>query len=1259
MRFWIFLFLTCLPSFAQELPVWARDPMNQPPSMLWAAAASLDPENRLATHEILCKVEVRIEDDFRVSCRTVRVFRVLDRFGLTQEAELSATWSPVFEQRPSLRALVLNGPTQKATLDAETIREESGCHPIVTVKLPDLKIGSLVVTEVLTKEFQAPFPGSAGGRLQLFPARWLSVAVETPINSGFKSWVRHLTAAPVATLPEDRERHLFTAFETDWHLDTQRHQRNTPQVKGLWPDLQFGTAPSWNSLAKQYNDRVEALLATDLPKPPADLFVPDEPAKTCYNLSQWLETRIQVTCSDDGTFAPQDLATTLASGKGRIIDRALALVACLRAHGIEAKLAFLNRQMRDVEKTLPNMRLFDGYLVRFDGGRWCDPMKPSLFDPPYYDLKAPFLLIDPQTQVLDFLGYMADDDEHLVMTLDQDLRRFGQEVQTLRFIAKGEFNRIMRNDFRGKSMQERVQALDLLSPKMDSAQIDNGDISRTSFEIATRYNPQPLPKVADLRISLSPYEAFARLLTFIPEEVFHIKDHTFLIHERMDILLPPQYEVDQRLANERFTMGALLVDVSFHYEPGRILVWLNACLDNPEASLAEIHESAVNLGNLEDRIVIAPSVMLRMERGEVVQAIADLKQQLEDPMKGSWARIQLAFAYERLGLKELAFATLPQGEQTPAALRSTIALAEFRRSQGAWPRSQCIAAYRTLMDQRDGSREDALLGIATALSYDSDGKRFVPGSDLERALEYLTEIPKSELNLTLLTAMGRFDQLLSLLPAQSDATMAFQIIAHLGLDHLDTVKELFQSATPEQGLESFAKTIQLANDTRQYALYATLIDLAKSIWPELDDETVAVAKAGQPDPSGPNAPKSLLQRWYQYVWDPTSQPLEGVLEPGRVEAARTSCEAQREEIMAFMRSSNLNQEKGWLFTAISVNSHTIEGRPEIGFRCPSTYMDTLYLAPIHGRLYFVGGIGQLDLLGHYVWSLLEQGELAAACTWLDWIRDDSIERNVTDVFLDLWPQSGDRDLAAAQLAAQILIATGNGEPLKPLQKAYAMATGVRRKSLASLILSAQNSREQDTQMVLDYFRNDSRWDQPCTYLIKHFRALGMDDCLADMSEQLAFYRQRNLFGYALDFDDFPLQIEALRALENEGTATDGAYNQVLWRALFQPKRPEEVFELAQKLNPEDDYNRAHTLASFLAGEGKFLEALDLLRGQESAAHWTPRTLDWLVLGQIAKGLGEVEIARDYFNKIPAEDSDNPDTTYKLAQSYLKQLPQVP
>lgn len=1251
MRSLLFLFVFCLPSLAQDLPTWAEDPMLMPSAKLWEATYNLGNEESQRTYEILCKVDIRIGADHRVTSRSLRVFRILDRYGLTKESVLKASWTPSFENQPKLRARVLNGPNKEELLTSQAIRAKEGCSFQVEAELPELRVGSLVVTEIVTSE-HAPFEGGVSGCPKLFPALWLKVAIESPKDYSLHIRPEHLSAEPVEVLPEGNELRLFTAYQTPWHKDTQRYLSTSKNVVDHWPALQFSAAASWNSQAKYYHERVEALLTGNQPKPPTELKIDGDIGKTAFNIGQWAASRIHVECAEDGTFAPQNLSTTLETGKGRMVDRALFLIASFRALDIPAKLVFVDNQTAELDGTTPDVRRFNRYLVFVDGKHWLDPMAPSEFDPPFYFLYAQLLIIDPETQSLDSIIYRPTDDQHLVMAADEDLRQFGKRNERLRIMGLGEFNRLMREDFATKSMDQQLDAIRELAPNFLYARFTNINTPDDYF-IITTIREESLLSNADMRISLFPFESFSRMLASTPEQILRLKPQEYLIHERLEYLLPPDYQVEQRLASESFNFGPLMVSAEYHYEQNRIVVWLNAGLRDAEATLEKIRTTISDLAQLKDKIVILPKVMARLERHEAKQVIADLKRQLSDPIVGAAARIQLAFVYERLGMGELAMELMADTNGEPALLLASIVLAEQKRPKGSWPRSQCIAAYRALLDLEAAPSNDLNNGLANALTYDTKGIRFAQGSDLERALEYFAVTNNKQEYLTVLAALGRFEEMLEQLNPAGDSERELEILARLGMGQVETVRSQLDGATPEQREGLLNRTVGLLMKTRQFALMESRI---KQLRPyiEGEDDLVVKISSGPVDPTGPNTPKSLLQRWHRFIIDPASEPLEELWQPQLLKEAHPQIEAQRLHAETITRLFDLSIDMDDTIFPLYLASYTIEGSPEQGYRCRSTNFDTLYLAPANGKLYVVGTRALQGLLGRHILNLLEREEIETARRWLDWIQDDLANHN-DNTLSDWWSESGDRQKSAITMAAHILLASVANGPSDLLNEAYKSASGQRRMNLALIISGAQNAKDQDTEMLLELVRYYPFWSGGYKRLIKHLRAVGKEDCMEDMRDLLAPYRERNFYDYTSALDDPKLLLKALEALEKEGLATDNHYNETIWRALFLEPLPEDVHQLGLKFNP-GNYNRAHTLAVLEAKEGRFLEALSLLRGSESEANWVPRPLDWLVLGLIAEGSGETATARAYFAKIPP-DTDDPFNSYVLAQRYLAQLDQ--
>lgn len=316
------------------------------------------------------------------------LYKVLTQKGAEGWADISLSWEPWREERPTLRARVITPDKDVHLLDEKTVTDSPATENqdnvfsdrrVVRAPLPAVVPGSLVEEEQTSKE-SAPFIGAASverfyfagsvriehTRLALDAPSTLPIRYETRLLSDLK---------PERTESEGRIHIIFDHGPTD---AIESVESELPSDLPAYPSVTFSTGNSWQAVGEEYGKLVDQQVSdVDLKSLVANLVAGkksrDEKASA---ILQYLDREIRYTGVEFGAAAvvPRSPKETLARRYGDCKDKAALLVAMLRTANISAYIALLNATNReDVAPDLPGMGMFDHAIVYVPGpDLWVD-----------------------------------------------------------------------------------------------------------------------------------------------------------------------------------------------------------------------------------------------------------------------------------------------------------------------------------------------------------------------------------------------------------------------------------------------------------------------------------------------------------------------------------------------------------------------------------------------------------------------------------------------------------------------------------------------------------------------------------------------------------------------------------------------------------------------------------------------------------------------------------------------------------------------
>lgn len=461
-------------------------------SDLWEAPAfSLTPEALLATAEelpaeegedvqiFLRELHVRFEEDgSRVSTSRL-VYRVLTAAGVENWGLTGGPWKPWHQERPTLRARVIQPDGTEHWLDLATVGERPigddadnilSDRRMVEAPLPGLTAGAVVEDSF---ERQDVRPYFAEGDIDSLRFAWYGVNVhkvrlvlDAPEGLSLRYKTQLLgDLEPQRTVREGR---VVLTFEAGPLEGIESVEEMAPGSVPVWPQVMYSTGTSWAAVATHYHDLVEEQLAgMDLKQAVKRVLRGGETRQEkIARLLAWLHEEVRYTGLEfaEAAIIPRSPEETLKRGYGDCKDKSTLLVALLRTAGIPAALALLNTGPGpDVAPELAGLGFFNHAIVYVPGGSdvgpdvWIDPTDEfaRAGELPSVDQGRLALIATPGTRELTLTPASGPEDNRLMETreifLAADLGG-ARVVEATQYW--GAFDRIQRHSYSQVSVED-------------------------------------------------------------------------------------------------------------------------------------------------------------------------------------------------------------------------------------------------------------------------------------------------------------------------------------------------------------------------------------------------------------------------------------------------------------------------------------------------------------------------------------------------------------------------------------------------------------------------------------------------------------------------------------------------------------------------------------------------------------------------------------------------------------------------------------
>ena len=507
-----------IPAIAQEqVPIWKAPHFSVPGKDLYQAISEVPVSNGANV--------VLYDDDesfsFDAAGRLTHVghfvYKVLTSKGAEAWDSLSVGWDPWHEMRPVIRARVIEPDYSEHTLDPSAITEEpahGGDYKTYSdgkrlhAPLPAIAIGAVVEEEFLERETEPFFaPGRVGrtffGHAQA-PVTHSSAVFEAPDSLPLHIETRLL---PVVhpTRAEANGRVTIT-YDIGSLEGVDARDPNLPPDEFVFPEIDYSTGASWQSVAGEYSKIVDSRAKPDAVQSIVDGLTAGKTTASEKEAAilNFVDSEVRYTGIEFGEAAivPHDPEETLRLKYGDCKDKATLLVAMLRAAGIQAYVALLNAGSRlDVPADLPGMGLFDHAIVYVpnpgksvaaaNSGLWIDPTDQyaRLGQLPINDQGRHALIARPESTSLTVTPESTSRDNVLLEQREIRLSENGPATVMEKTVPSGVFESHYRAFYADKPDQETREGLtnyvkaQYIADKLTSVdRTDPGDLSK-QFEL--------------------------------------------------------------------------------------------------------------------------------------------------------------------------------------------------------------------------------------------------------------------------------------------------------------------------------------------------------------------------------------------------------------------------------------------------------------------------------------------------------------------------------------------------------------------------------------------------------------------------------------------------------------------------------------------------------------------------------------------------------------------------------------------------------
>lgn len=1253
--------------------------------------------------------DVVFDGQGRENHRWRMVFVVRTQVGVDEWGTLGAHWSPFYQEKPGVRARVIQPDGTVDTLDPKLLSDA----PIVETSpsvfsdqrtlhapLPRMQIGSVVEEEVVTTD-REPIIGTFGQAVVWpgndVPVETFRATLSAPVGSKARIVARGLD-------PKVRPRHEVKLGRDTWVYDLGAlapiadRELSVPGDVFAEPRIGITTAPSWSAVSKEYRKVVERRIAEGAFALPAEL--PRTPTLATVNaITAWLHAKIRYTGIEFGEASniPWPPAETVKRGFGDCKDKATLLVALLRQAGIPADLALLyDGPGRDIDPDLPGMGVFDHAIVRARVGTtdmWIDATEDMVAPGrlPVRDQERRALVISETTSALVTTPRFDDSKIRMVRTFEasEDGAAAVTEVTTV----SGSFApgyRTWLTSARGEELRKR------LTTYASEAFVSEAFTSYAFMPVADLNQPVELTIKAagakrvytdrdHLDVYLFPKDVLERVPGFLTEKpdpsekprvhaYAWATPHVFEIENR--IVLPPGYEpppvepakvrklATATLSETRAIQGNTLI-IMFRFETGKARL--------SPAELAALRAALQPISDETVHVVVAHRAWAASAKGKVRESIAECERLIALHPKEARHHSELATMYLNAGAgaaarREAAKAVqLEPKNPDPYVVQGWIHRHDsLGREYGFdFDHAGSIAAL-TKAKTYGPKHVGALVELARLLERDPQGRIVATSKEWAAAAAAWADVVKldaaDEHHLALARALLRADK-----PAEAEAA-ARRAASSEARDAL--VVAAAEARSPTAGINQASTMRSGANRTALLQLAGAELFMARA-YPGM---TALQREAGtfQSGTAEEAMFKSLVRHDEKFdvgrnprlvvadlllaATDTSHQPTSA-WDPDALTALRRGLRKFAPQ-MAALRMLPSAALRDLVLSGLVTN---LDGPPDGPWRIDAEYFGRkliVYAARFGKDAKMLGMPDSPHGVGRYALQRIEAGDRASARKVMEWLHADLASSQPKAALLKVWTGTsplGDKALAVA--AAVSAAGTAGERSLAVLAKCEAAPDARMGCDLALALHYSRNRRWKELETHAKAWRaRDPAAHIATQFQVEALRGLRRHDdadtlALALDADPNAHEVAARRASIAAERRDVPEAERRYEALVKSATASAADKNNYAWWMLGEKRDLKAALDFAQAAVREAGTpEQLNTLAAIEAERGDLgLARAHIVKAIDARVENAPANSDWYVIGRIYEQLGLRADAIAAYRRLDATDATFPSSTFYAMQ----------
>ena len=874
---------------AAEYP-WLAGSFAADGAEMMEAARGLEAPEDSDLYVLLAESHFRFDAEGRFFYRSRYINLLLTPSGAeSRAARVGASWDPWHQDRPEIRARVIDPSGKEHWLDPKTLVEEPvslgsddlwSDRRVLSGPLPAIGAGAIIEKEIRVDDTEPLFSAGttwAQGLTAPNPSLYRRVVLEAPASLPLRINTHGIDG--LEPRREEVDGFIRYTWELRNHPGAETPEPSLPPAVARYPTMAFSIGESWNAVASAYSEVVDQQLdGADL----SELYSPPVEAEAIADRAQEYLDRIHATIRYTGLLlgassivptTPQDI---LARRYGDCKDQASLLVGLLREDGIPAHVALLRTGPDwDVDPSLPGLGRFDHATAVIEGdtatGRdpiWIDPTDPDspVGDLPLADQGRLALIAAPETEDLVMIPVAPAEANRDLERREVFLPPFGNGriVETTTYF--GSIGAQNRGRLRYSSAEDRresygdyIESLyEATLGELNEAPGGAGEPFRLELEALDA--EVAVVDLTEAVVTIPRGTVFSRTpdeLVAAREEDADPRQNPFetwepFVSERHYVIHPPPGMAVRELppASER-TLGATRYEHRFWLDDGLVHGLLRFDSGPRTLTAQEFEDTRTELLEVFEEPTLLvwfdASGRPALRDGRAVEAVELQREQIKTTPSEPVFRLRYAQLLLELGLgaeaRRQAESAAEMGDDAFAEyfLGNTLLHDEMGRVHGGgafggWDRDGAEAALERALEL-DPEHTASLLELAILQEFDHEGRRYQDPEAIRRAAELYEKWLETESSpeignnyLIALLRSGRFADLAEEAQARTDVEgwSVFLVLARAVEDGVqDALVELQNLSVDEaQTTEILVTAAQLALSVREYETAVELIDQA-------------------------------------------------------------------------------------------------------------------------------------------------------------------------------------------------------------------------------------------------------------------------------------------------------------------------------------------------------------------------------------------------------------------------------------------------